>query len=351
MGFVRAGLVRGLANATLFVLLGSAALVALPPASAKAESSATRVEAELAPLRALLDTPEDKVDFATAKLTIDHLIDPSVDVDATLKVLDEMAAEARAMVPLGAGRRATVVALMAYIYQPGPWNHERPFSYDLDDPFGKHLRNKLLTTYLATRKGNCVSMPTLFVILGQKLGLEVSLSTAPTHVFAKVRDDDGQMLNIEAASGGTKSDAGYKQEYAITDEAVRNGIYLQSLTRRESVAVMVGTLLEFYGQQNEHAPRIAVAQLALDAYPKDVTAMLHLASSYQHMFRERFVDEHGRLVPPSPNEVEDYHRLGQTMEYWGNRADSLGWRENTPAQDAAYAERIRRIKAEKEQGR
>lgn len=110
------------------------------------------VESTLAPLRTLLATPDAQVDFARAKLTIDHLIDPRIDIDAVLRDLDGMADQVRAMVPPGSGRRATLVTLMSYLYQPGPWNSGRPFRYDLDDPFGKDLRNKLLTTYLATAK-------------------------------------------------------------------------------------------------------------------------------------------------------------------------------------------------------
>ncbi len=37
-------------------------------------------------------------------------------------------------------------------------------------------------------------MPFLFIILGQKLGLDVTASTAPEHVFVKYRDDMGNIL-------------------------------------------------------------------------------------------------------------------------------------------------------------
>ena len=45
------------------------------------------------------------------------------------------------------------------IYEAGTWNTNRPFVYDHDDPYGHDLRNKLLATYLDTRRGNCGSMP------------------------------------------------------------------------------------------------------------------------------------------------------------------------------------------------
>ncbi len=296
-------------------------------------------------LRVLLKTPDAQLDFAKAKLTIDRMIDPRTDVPGKLEQLDAMAAQVAAMNPIGASPRAKLVALMAYLYQPGPWNGHRVFSYDFDDPFGRNIRNKLLSTYLATRKGNCVSMPILFVILAQKIGLEATLSTAPTHVFAKIRDDDGRMFNVENTSGGTKSDEGYQREYAITEQAIKSGIYLQSLTRRENVAVMLDTLMEYYGQQGQYGPRIAVAELALIAYSNDVNAMLYQAGTHYRIMKQRYLDRYASLSEMTPAQIEDYERLGKTITSWAQKAENLGWRENTPTQDAAYEQKMQQIKA------
>jgi hypothetical protein len=145
-------------------------------------------ETQLQPLYDLLQQSEGEIDFAKAKLTIDALIDPGIDTAIVSQHLDRMTTEIKQQIPPGANRRATLLALLAYLYQPSLSNDFRAFSYDLDDPFGKNLRKKLLTTYVDTHKGNCVSMPILFVILAQKIGLDATLATAPDHVFAKVRD-------------------------------------------------------------------------------------------------------------------------------------------------------------------
>ena len=61
--------------------------------------------------------------------------------------------------------------LIQYLYHPGEWNDNKPFQYDLDDPLGtKKPNNKLISNYLKTRKGNCVSMPILVQSLGERLG-------------------------------------------------------------------------------------------------------------------------------------------------------------------------------------
>jgi regulator of sirC expression with transglutaminase-like and TPR domain len=189
--------------------------------------------ADLQPLRRLLKTPEAQLDLANAKLTIDQQIDPKIDVPGTFRQLDALAAKIKARFPAGATSQTKLELLVTSLSQSGPCNDYRPFSYDLDDPFGKDIRNKLLSTYLRTRRGNCVSMPILLVILGQKLGLDVTLATAPLHVLAKFRNDQGQWINIEATSFGTKRDANYQQELGITPKAMVSGIYLRPLSQRE----------------------------------------------------------------------------------------------------------------------
>lgn len=304
-----------------------------------------RLDASLQPLQELLEISEPELDLGRAKLTIDRMIDPSVDIEATIKELDRMAAQLKARIPPGASRRELAVTILSYLKEPGPWNEYRPFHYDLSDPFGKDLRSKLLPTYLSTRAGNCVSMPALFVILSQRVGLEATLATAPLHQFAKIRDDNGEALNIEATSFGTISDERYRQEYGVSDAAVRHSAYLQPwLSRRESVVVMADVLMEYYGKQREHASRIAVAQLALKAYPKSVNAMLHLASAYQNMLKERYVGRFFSAAEMTDDQVADYRRLGEAMEYWGRQAERLGWREKTAEQDSAYERNIERAK-------
>ena len=40
-------------------------------------------------LRAILTTPPESVDFARAKLTFDQIVDPSVDIDASMRQIEE----------------------------------------------------------------------------------------------------------------------------------------------------------------------------------------------------------------------------------------------------------------------
>jgi regulator of sirC expression with transglutaminase-like and TPR domain len=302
------------------------------------------LDANIQTLWAILELPEPQIDLAKAKLTIDRMIAPAIDIDATLKLLDAMAAEVTAWWRLAdASSLHKLNALRTYLYQPGLWNGHRPFGYDYDDPLGGDIRKKLLPNYLATRKGNCVSMPVLFVILGQKLGIDVTVAVAPQHFLVKYRDHTGHVINLEPCDNANPApDAAYQMQVPMTPESLANGVYMQPLGKRETVAVMMSALMEFYGQQGQQERRIALAGLALDYFPKDVWAMVHIASAYGHLKQQHFHDKYPGFED-IPLEMRPYLvYLGRNNRYWFAKAESLGWREPDEASEAAYRERMKR---------
>lgn len=329
-----------LSPSRLAVWLVTAMLFCSPFARAQVPSA--EADPALQKVQHLLAIPEDQLDLGKAKLAIDQLMDPKIDLAGALRQLDAMAAQARALAPPNASKRDTVVALQTYLYLPGSWNGNRPFQYDLEDPFGRNLRNKLLTTYLTTRRGNCVSMPLLFIILGQKLGLDVTAAEAPEHVLVKFRDEQGQLFNIEATSGGFKSDASYRQDMPMTEQALASGVYLRRLSKRETVAVMAGTLLEYWGQQGQQERRIALADEVLAASPTSVMAMLQKGNAYYRMLRGDFLDKYPTMEAIPVNERARFQELGGNNHLWFNRAEALGWRMPTEAQNDAYQQTIQR---------
>jgi regulator of sirC expression with transglutaminase-like and TPR domain len=322
----------------------AAGLLAVSGLAAAAEGP-RRADLDLQPLRALLQQPEGVVDFAKAKLAIDRIMDPASSESATALRLSALAERIRSRFPSGASPRTKLDLLISTLYQPGPWNDNRPFRYDLEDPLGHNLRTKLLSIYLSTRKGNCISMPILVLILGQKLGLPVTLATAPEHAMVKFLDEGGQWLNVEATAGGFKYDSSYIRDTGISEKAVQNDIYLRPLSQRESVAVMAGTLMEYYTRKGQYEHELEVADLALKANPKDVFAMQHKGAAYYLLLRDRFMRPYPNPEQIPKSRIPEFQHLSQENLRWYNQAEALGWTEPTAAQEAKYLESIRREKS------
>lgn len=297
-------------------------------------------------VRGLLARPEGKIDLLEFKIVIDKLVDPDIEIGKVRRQIDTMVRAIMRMPEFGLSQTSKAIALQRFIYTAGPWNDRRPFQYDLDDPLGLNLHNKLLGTYLSSRKGNCVTMPLLFIILGQRLGIDVTASTAPNHVFVKFRNDLGQWINLEATSGANPArDVWIRQQNpSITDKAIERGIYLQPLTKKETAVVIAGLLAEHYFRTEQYRKAIAATDLLLEYYPKDVTMMTMKGAAYGRLARQ-YIGEALKSSMQRPAIPSWYyeHLLGSNHE-WFAKAEALGWREETGEEKRQYLENIRTTK-------
>jgi tetratricopeptide (TPR) repeat protein len=258
-----------------------------------------------------------------------------------------MAATVKALAGPRAKSAEIAQVLRSYLYDEGPWNNRRPFRFDLEgDPLGHKVSGKLLTHYLATRKGNCVSMPTLFVLLAQKLGLEATFAASPAHYFVKYRDEIGRWYNLETTSGGyPRRDESYQRDTPMTPQALRNGIYMRPLSKKESVAaVMADVLLDHYKDAGRPEKVIAIADLALEHYPNDINAMLDKGYAYYLLIR----DFQKKYPVPRDIPIEERQRflaLQRNNRLWYEKAEALGWREPDAAADRRYLEMVKTVKS------
>ena len=79
-------------------------------------------------VRHLLSMPEEKIDFAHAKLIIDQIIDPRVNVPKTKNRLQEMVQTIEELNLQTDMEKKE--ALRQYLYESGSWNDYKPFQYN-----------------------------------------------------------------------------------------------------------------------------------------------------------------------------------------------------------------------------
>ena len=245
----------------------------------------------------------------------------------------------RAMAGPSATPALRLDALRTYIYKPGPWNQNNPFTYDFADPLGHKTPNKLLATYIRTRRGNCVSMPMLFVALAQRLGLDVTLSTAPHHVFVKYRDaETGRWINLETTGSAKPArDVWLRQQLPMTDEAVANGIYMKTLSKREALVVMADIVLVGESERHRYDEMLTVADVLRPYYPNNLTVLLAPAIASDGLAKQEFIDKYPRESDIPPELLGHLDFLAKGASDALNRAYALGWRNTGDAAKDALA--------------
>ncbi len=297
------------------------------PVSIYASDAQQSLSVNTQAIQKILSTPVEQTDLARIKFTIDKIIDPAIDIEASIQQIDGMVRTINKMAGISATSFQKMQAVRKFIYQAGDWNNHRPFHYDHTDPLGLKISNKLMTNFISHRAGNCITMPFLFILLADKMGLDVTASLAPLHVFAKFTDDaTGTTFNVETTSGANPArDIWYRQNMPMTETALRNGVYMQPLTRKETIVVMATVLVEHYLDQKQYNKVIEMAELLLLHYPKYAYLYTKIGTAYHGMLNVNFYQKYPRLkdIPKQQRQVYQFWSEQNHMAF--DKAEAMGW--------------------------
>lgn len=122
-----------------------------------------------------------------------------------------------------------------------------PFKYDLYDYKGeKDYRQMFVSKLLMTGKGQCHSMPLLYLSIAEQLGAKAYLSLAPEHSFIQYFNGQGDRLSFETTNGNIVSSNWMLQSGFINSAALKNKIFLDTLSQRKLMARCLTDLLLTY---------------------------------------------------------------------------------------------------------
>lgn len=294
---------------------------------------------------------ENDIDIGLWALVIAKEFDNSIDIPKYLSSLDSSVAEVRRMLASRTSDKDKFGAVGMFIYEDGVWNGNHRFDYDLDDPTGANLRNQLLSTYLDTRKGNCVSMPTLFYALTQRLdpSFPVCGVAIPLHFFCRVKDrQTGDVWNFETTNGHTARNIWYIEQHNIPQKAIDSGIYMRELSRKEFLAGLMQVLIAKHREKKEFQIALKYTELVLKLNPKDIVAIVQKCAlnselGYQLYQKEQKGDT---LTAKEKNLFEQYKAT--TIEF-EKKAFSLGWKPETPEEREKYLQTVKEEKLKRSQ--
>lgn len=190
-----------------------------------------------------------------------------------------------------------------------------PFGYDFNDVFGHDTRENLFVSkLLETRKGNCHSLPYLYKILAEELGVEASLALAPNHIYIKHRSIKDGWYNTELTSGIFPIDAWIMASGFVHIDAITNGVYMKALNNKESIALVLIDLADNYNVKfpnNDGTFILKCCETVIKAYPNFATALILRAETHYKQI-ERIEDKvkHDLFFKDLQKEYEHIHQIG-----------------------------------------
>jgi len=226
--------------------------------------------------------------------------------------------------------------------------HE-PFSYDFDDVFGQEDWSQMFVTkLLATNKGNCHSLPYLYKILAEELGEKAHLALAPNHIYIKHHSKKTGWYNTELTSGSFPIDAWLMASGYIHLDAIRNGVYMDTLSQKESLALTLVDLAKGYERKfgvQDGAFMLKAANRALEVNPDFINALLLKAETQKKLFENEMLLRGMKNPNDLIEQSEEYRNLFLEMQNFYVKIHKLGYRQMP---EEMYVDWLMSLEKEKE---
>jgi len=182
-----------------------------------------------------------------------------------------------------------------------------PYSYNFDDPQGdKDWTNTFVTKLIETHKGNCRSLTYLYKILADEVGAKCWLALAPNHIYIRNYCKQFGWYNTELTSGTFPTDAWIAATGYVNTDAIRSGIYMDTLSNQQSIALCVMDLAQGYIKQtNNYLDSFVLkcCNLVLQYHPVNPEALLTKAETLKQMYLKQD-RENNPIAQETYNEME-----------------------------------------------
>jgi hypothetical protein len=227
-----------------------------------------------------------------------------------------------------------------------------PFKYDFEDYMGiKDWSKMFVSKLLETGKGQCNSLPRLYLILAEEIGAEAFLSLSPNHSYIKFRDGNDNWFNVELTNGMSTTDSSILQSGFIKSEALQNGIYMQTMDSKELLSQLLVDLAQGYARKFGYDPFVKEAvDEALKLYPNNINAHM-LRSNYLTMEFEYVLDQIG-INPHNKEELQNIRYFPEAVNLLAqvngqyDKIDNLGFEFMSPE---AYQKWLNSLQEHKQQ--
>ncbi len=177
----------------------------------------------------------------------------------------------------------------SYYFKPNP------FVYDFDDFWGEQDWTKMfISKLLYTHSGNCHSLPYLYKMLADELHVKAYLAFAPNHTYIKIHSQNPRIgwYNTELTNATFPIDAWIKSSGYVHLDAIRNGVYMDTVCATQEIATCLIDLAKGYERLfNDTAFLMTCTDLALRHYPNYINALLLKAETMKKQVEAKMSEQ------------------------------------------------------------
>lgn len=201
----------------------------------------------------ILALPDEEIDLGIACLVLARDAYPKLRIQVFDKGIDFIVKRIEYLNKGTTDPVARIGLLNTYFFRPGWWNDSVTFTYDLDDLEATKTENQFLNGILATKKGSCVTMAMLYLVVADRLDWPIKPVRSARHFYCRYVEEGFTENNIEATcGGGYLADQDYIDQTGIPEKAVKNGVYLRTLTKKEYIASILQNNVRYFTEKKKN---------------------------------------------------------------------------------------------------
>lgn len=187
-----------------------------------------------------------------------------------------------------------------------------PYEYDFEDINGEVDYSKMFVTKLMrTRKGQCRSLPVLYLILAEELGVEAWLVYSPSHTYIRLQDDKKLWHNLELTNGHYSADSWVLSSGFIKSEALKNELYMDTLSKKEVIAGTLNELSKGYAKKYRYDRFVLQSAETVLRHHKNNVFALQMKADWATI-RFRYVLQ--QLNYPTKDKIHQYPKANQILQ-------------------------------------
>jgi len=257
-------------------------------------------------LEEVLVLPDEEIDLATAILILSKEWDASFDIKKSLEEINRMALDVKVLINTEDDPERVVSLINHYLFEKK--------SYACADYSSRSglavVERKALPQVIKNKKGDCVGLSLLYLVLTERLELPFYGVVVPRHFF--VRYDNGEKrINIEATREGKEwDDREYEKQYGYPTYR-KYDFYLRNLSKKEVIGVFLSNLGAAYIDEVMYDEAIIHLKKAMEINPNDGAAQRILGTAYAHkgMYDEA-ITHYRKTIEINPNDDKAYCNFG-----------------------------------------
>lgn len=265
----------------------------------------------------MLALPDEKIDIGLGALLLGKQYDPSLDVEKYVARLDAMALELRSRIGGETDPQRIIAIVNCYIYA------ERGYAPVKKDEVA--TGDRFLHVLLQRRRGQCSSLSSLYLALGERLGLPLfGVAASETHVFVRYADKTAR-INIETTdSGSSQSDLLYMTAKHPPNTPAGRSFCMRSLGRKQFLGLLMSNLGVALDEKGRVQQALGACRKAVAINPSDAGAWTNLGRAYYEQGKsEEAVGACRKALAINPNLAEAWTNLGIAYRQQGRLQDAV----------------------------